>query len=92
MLIVQRRVVGATRALWPKAIRKGRIMKIQRYHDYRVITSGNEFTVRAARFDVGFRSIYFYARNGDVLHWFKRKEVGAVIFNPPKIQDKQGIE
>lgn len=62
-------------------------MRLEPFHYYRVLTSGNEFMVKATRFSVGFKSIYFYGRKDFVLHWFKKKEVCAITFEPPTEQD-----
>lgn len=51
----------------------------KKYWDYRVITEGNELDVRAVDYGVGFFGVSFYNREGDIIHWFKKKEVCAVI-------------
>lgn len=51
---------------------------IKKHLDYRVITGGNHYIVKAMDYRVGMFGVSFFGMDGKVIHWFKTKDVSGV--------------
>lgn len=54
---------------------------------FKVVTMKGEFIISAIEFNVGFFGISFYGRGNKTLHWFKRKDVCAIILECATVKE-----